>query len=156
MHGDPVTRRGGGCASSACSPLNAVYHLFSSQCHLCGAVLHLCHRVGSGAVHSLWHPLLRLRHPVERGGLHLHRTHLLPVVWGGLPLVVAICAECRLHWALHLPLLRFLLCPSLQHVRDGTDSRVLWLLLTHRIRLLPHAGHHLLFFFPQVHPLYLC
>ena len=146
----------GRCAGNAHSPLTAVYRLFSSQCHLCGAVLHLCHSMGSGAVHFVRHPLLRLRHPVECGGLHLHRTHLLPVVWRGLPLVVAICAECWLHWALHLPLLSFLLCPSLQHVWDSTDSRVLWLLLTHWIRLLPHAGHHLLFFFPKVHPLYLC
>lgn len=146
----------GCCAGNAPSPLNAVYRLFSSQCHLCGAVLHLCHGMGSRAVHFVRHPLLRLRHPVECGGLHFHRTHLLPAVWRGSPLVVALCAECWLHWALHLPLLGVLLCPSLQHVRDGTDSRVLWLLLTHWIRLLPHAGHHLLFFFPKVHPLYLC
>lgn len=145
----------GHCAGSA-QPFNAVSCLFSSQCHLCGAVLHLCHSMGSGAVHFVWHPLLCLCHPAERGGLHLHCAHLLPVVRGGLPLVVAICTECWLHWALHLPLLSLLLCQALQHVRAGTDSGVLWLLLTHWLHLLPHAGHHLLFLFPKVHPLYLC
>ncbi|KAI2570655.1 transmembrane 9 superfamily member 1, partial [Homo sapiens] len=97
------------------------WRLPAFQCHLCGAVLHLCHSMGSGAVHFVRHPLLCLRHPAECGGLHLHCTHLLPVVWGGLPLVVAICAECWLHRPLHLPLLSFLLCPALQHVWGSTD-----------------------------------
>lgn len=130
--------------------------LFSSQRHLCGAVLHLRHRLGSRAVHSVWHPLLCLRHPAECGGLHLHRAHLLPAVGRRLPLVVAISAECRLHRTFHLPLLRVLLCPALQHVRGSADSRVLWLLFTDWLCVLPHAGHHLVFLFFKVHPLYLC
>nr|XP_051679094.1 uncharacterized protein LOC127484104 [Oryctolagus cuniculus] len=43
--------------------------------------------------------------------------------------------------------------PPLQHVADGTDNGVLWLLLAHWLRLLPHAGHHPLFL-PKDHPLW--
>uniref|UniRef100_A0ACB8EWD3 Uncharacterized protein n=1 Tax=Sphaerodactylus townsendi TaxID=933632 RepID=A0ACB8EWD3_9SAUR len=125
------------------------------QCHFRGVVLHLCHSVGSGAVHPLRDPVLRLRHPPQRRGLHLHRPHLLPVIGRGLPLVVAVCAECRLHRPLHLPLLRLLLLAALQYVRSGADCGVLWLLAPHGLRLLPHAGDDLLLCLAQVHPLHL-
>ena len=70
------------------------YSLVLPQCHLGGALLHLCHHLGSWDVHALRYPLCSVRHPTQCDGVHLCRPHILPVVQWGLSVVVAIYLQC--------------------------------------------------------------
>ena len=62
-----------------------------SQCHISGALLHICHSVGSRGLHSVRDPTGGLPHPHLRDSLHLCGPHLLPAVHRGLPMVVEVC-----------------------------------------------------------------
>ena len=125
------------------------------QCHLGGAVLHLCHSLGQRALHPLWHPAVRLRHPPLSGRLHLCGAHLLPAVRRGLPVVVAERAEHRLHRPLHLRLLCFLLPEPILYERPGAEYRVLRLLSAHGDGLLADAGQRVVLGLTGIYSLHL-
>ena len=63
--------------------------LISLQCHISGAVLHICHPVGTWTVHLIWHLVPCFRHPAKCHRMHLHRPNILSTFKWGLPLVVA-------------------------------------------------------------------
>lgn len=125
------------------------------QCHLGGVVLHFCHSLGQRALHSLWHPAVRLRHPPLRGCLHLCGSYLLPAVRRGLPLVVEERAEHGLHRPLYLCLLCFLLPKSVVDERPGPKYRVLWLLSADGARLLADAGQRVFLVVAGVYSIHL-
>ena len=66
------------------------------------------------------HPAPRGSYPSDCDCVHHHRTDVLPIVDGGLSLVVAFVHLGRLHWLLHLPVLVLLLRLSLTH--DGLPA----------------------------------
>lgn len=125
------------------------------QCHLSGALLHICDRVGSGAVHALRHPALRLCHPAVCGSLHLCGAHLLPAFGRRLPLVVAKHPEYGIHRPIHICLLAFLLLESVEHERSSAEHGVLRLFLTHRVRVLTHARDCFVLGLAGIYPLHL-
>ncbi|KAK7881602.1 hypothetical protein WMY93_030011 [Mugilogobius chulae] len=110
------------------------------QCHLRGAVLHLRHSLGQGALHAVRHPAVRFRHPHLRRRLHFRGPHLLPVVWRGLPLVVAKHPQHRLHGHFYFRLLRFLLQKPIVYEWPGPEYGVFRLLATHGNGFLSNAG----------------
>lgn len=128
---------------------------FLPQCHLSGAVLHLCHRLGQRVLYPLWHPAVCLRHPPLGWRLHLCGAHLLPAVWRGLPMVVAECAQHWLHRPLHLRLLCFLLPKSVLYEWPSAEHRVLRLLSAHGDGLLTDAGQRVILGITGIYSLHL-
>lgn len=111
--------------------------------------------MGQGALHAVWHPAVRLRHPAVGGRLHLGGADLLPPVGRGLQVVVAQRAEHRLHRPLHLRLLSLLLPEPLVHERRRAEHRVLWLLASDGACVLADAGQRVVLGLAGVHPLHL-
>lgn len=119
-------------------------NLFFPQCYLCGALLHLCHRLGKRGLHPLWYPVVRLCHPSVSGRLYLCGSHLFPAVWRGLPMVVAEHSQHWFHWHFHLRVFRFLLLEPIIYERPCTEHRVLWLLFAYINGLLTDAGQRII------------
>lgn len=117
---------------------------FFPQRHLCGTLLHLCHRLGQRSLHPLWYPVVRLCHPSLSGGLYLRGSHLFPTVWGGLPMVVAERSQHWFHWHLHLCVLCFLLLEPIIYEWPCTEHRVLWLLSAYINGLLTDARQRII------------
>ena len=63
---------------------------------------------------------------------------------------VCVCVCVQVQWSVYIPVCSILLLQAISHVRDPTDSGILWLHNAGLLYLLPHAWHSLLFCIPPV------
>ena len=61
------------CFNNAHSNLEVTIPL---QCDISGAVLHLCHSVGTGTVHLVRNPVYSVFHPAQCHSMHLNRLNI--------------------------------------------------------------------------------